>query len=218
MNKRVVRGLTASAAIAGAVVVGATVAAPANAVSLPGASKTKTLPEGTVTIKLYDESATVSKAVTSTPLSREVMVSGKVRVTTTGGVKGGSVTAGYIVGCQVNFGADMGAKGGITQSFTPKAGTTTLPDAAPSVGGNGGIKLAPGQAKYAPIVRSVVDDTETNSFTFKNAQGGVAYSQERFGVDGCAGYAQARAKVTVRVATDTYVGNVTLYGQPFSIG
>ncbi|MBM7367355.1 MspA family porin [Gordonia hydrophobica] len=212
MNKRVVRGAAASAAIAGAALMGASlVPAPANAVSLPSVTKVKNLPEGKVTIKLYNESARISKAVTSTALSREVRVSGKVRVTTSGDVKGGTVSAGYIVGCQVNFGADMGAKGGISQKFDGS-------DPAPSVSGTGGIKLGPGQAKYAPIVRSVVDDTETNSFTFGNATGGVSYSGERFGVDGCAGYAQARAKVTVRVSTDTYVGNVTLYGKPFSIG
>lgn len=212
MNKRVIRGATASAAIAGAALMGAAlVPAPANAVSLPSVSKTKALPEGTVTIKLFNESASISRAVTNTVLSREVMVSGKVRVSTTGAVKGGNVSAGYIVGCQVNFGADMGAKGGVTQKFSGG-------DPAPSLGGTGGIKLAPGQAKYAPIVHSVVDETETNSFTFGAQTGGVAYSGERFGVDGCAGFAQARAKVTVRVSTDTYVGNVTLYGRPFSIG
>ncbi|GAA2365554.1 MULTISPECIES: MspA family porin [Gordonia] len=214
MNKRVVRGLTASAALAGAVAAGATLAAPANAVALPSVSKTKSLPEGSVTIKLYGESARIGRAVTSTPLSREVFVSGKVSVKTTGGVKGGSVNAGYIVGCQVNFGADMGATGKITGSIPDQ--TVTLDPKA--FGGTGGIKLSPGKAVYTPVIHSVVDDYETNAFTFKNAQGGVAYSNERFGVDGCAGYAQARAKVTVRVSTDTYVGNVTLYGKPFSIG
>ncbi|AUH69811.1 MULTISPECIES: MspA family porin [Gordonia] len=211
MNKRVVRGLTASAALVGAVAAGATLAAPANAVALPSVSKTKSLPEGSVSIKLYGESARISRAVTSTPLSREVLVSGKVRVTTTGGVKGGSVNAGYIVGCQVNFGAS--ANGGVGETYTFES-----EKAAPSANAGGAIELSPGKAAYTPVIHSVVDDYETNAFTFKNAQGGVAYSNERFGVDGCAGYAQARAKVTVRVSTDTYVGNVTLYGKPFSIG
>ena len=212
MNKRVIRGATASAAIAGAALMGASlVPAPANAVSLPGASKTKTLPEGAVSIKLYNEKARISKAVTNNILTREVMVSGKIRVTTSGDVKGGSVNAGYIVGCQVDFGAGLSSKGGVEQGFDGGA-------AKPSLGGGGEMTLGPGQAKYAPIVRSVVDDKETNSFSFGGQTGGVVYSGERFDVNGCAGYAQARAKVTVRVSTDTYVGNVTLYGKPFSIG
>lgn len=213
MNKRVLRGLTASAAVAGAALMGASmVPAPANAGALPGATKVKNLDGGTVTIKLYNESARISRAVTNIPTSREVMVSGKVRVTTSGGVKGGSINAGYIVGCQVDFGAGAGVDGGAGQGFAAGAPLTQ------SLGSKGGIKLGPGVAAYVPIVSSTTGDKTTNNFSFSNAQGGVAYSGERFGVDGCAGYAQARAKVTVRVSSDTFVGNVTMYGQPFSIG
>ncbi|MGB3699076.1 MAG: MspA family porin [Gordonia sp. (in: high G+C Gram-positive bacteria)] len=216
MNKRVVRGLTASAAIAGAVVVGATTAAPANAFALPGAVKTKNLDGGSVTIRLYDEAARVSRAVTNIPTSREVMVSGKVRVTTAGGVKGGNINAGYVVGCQVNFGAGVGAHGKITGGPTDEGYAFS---ASPKdFGGTGQIELSPGKAAYVPVVSTVIGDDTVNSFTFKGAQGGVAYSGERFGVDGCAGYAQAQARVTVKVSTDTFKGNVTLYGKPFSIG
>lgn len=209
MNKRVVRGLTASAAVAGAALMGLSVApAPANAAPLPGASKTKAVPGGSVTINLFDESARVSRAVTNIPTSREVMVSGKVRVTTSGDLKGGAINAGYIVGCQVDFGASAGADGKVSVD----------PAGSPTLGGTGGIKLGPGQAGYVPIVVSKTDDEITNSFAFTSARGGVVYSNERFGVDGCAGYAQARAKVTVRVKSPSFVGNITMYGKPFSIG
>lgn len=212
MNKRVVRGLTASAAVAGAALMSVTVApAPANAGPLPGATKTKAVPGGSVTIKLFDESARVSRAVTNVPTSREVMVSGKIRVTSAGDIKGGAINAGYIVGCQVEFGSDAKSNsitGGISNDA--KAPTTLK--------GGAGIKLAPGQAGYVPIVVSKTEDEITNSFTFSEARGGVVYSNQRFGVDGCAGYAQARAQVTVRVKSPTFVGNITMYGQPFSIG
>lgn len=208
MNKRVVRGLTASAAVAGAALMGLSVApAPANAAPLPGASKTKAVPGGSVTINLFDESARVSRAVTNIPTSREVMVSGKVRVTTSGDLKGGAINAGYIVGCQVDFGASAGANGGLAPGATE-----------PTASGTGALKLGPGKAGYVPIVVSKTDDEITNSFAFTSARGGVVYSNERFGVDGCAGYAQARAKVTVRVKSPSFVGNITMYGKPFSIG
>jgi len=215
MNKRVVRGLTASAAVAGAALMGLSVAAaPANAAPLPGASKTKAVPGGSVTINLFDESARVSRAVTNIPTSREVMVSGKVRVTTSGDLKGGAINAGYIVGCQVDFGASAGAGGGVE---APRGGPVAEAAKNP-FGGTGAIKLGPGQAGYVPIVVSKTDDEITNSFAFTSARGGVVYSNERFGVDGCAGYAQARARVTVRVKSPTFVGNITMYGKPFSIG
>ncbi|ALG83883.1 membrane protein [Gordonia phthalatica] len=218
MNKRILRGVTASAAVAGAALMGATmVPAPANAAPVPGTTKVKNFSEGSVTIKLYDQSARVSRAVTNIPTSREVMVSGKVRVATSGGVKGGAINAGYIVGCQLTFGASAGANGGVNGGFD-KDGNYAITATPKDFGGNGTIVLGPGQAGYVPIIVSKSDDKVTNSFGFGAPQGGVAFSGERFGVDGCAGYAQARAKVTVRVATDTFVGNVTLYGRPFSIG
>lgn len=208
MNKRVTRGLTASAVIAGAVVLGASTIAPARAGSLPGATKTKSFPDGQLTIKLYDESAKISKAVTNIPTSREVMVSGKVRVSTSGGVKGGSINAGYVVGCQLTFGAGAGTEG-----------SQKLEQGAIATGeSKGSVKIGPGEAAYVPIVKMKIDDEEVNSFDFTGATGGIAYSGERFNIDGCAGYAQARAQVTVQVKTDTFKGNVTMYGKPFSIG
>ncbi|MGB3602223.1 MspA family porin [Gordonia sp. (in: high G+C Gram-positive bacteria)] len=214
MNKRVIRGLTATAAIAGAVVLGASTVGPASAGPLPGASKTKSFPDGSITMKLYDESAKISRAVSNISTSREVMVSGKVRVTTSGDVKGGSINAGYIVGCQVDFnGGTVGGSGG--PGYTWKGSTTGR---TANGGTTGGLSLGPGQAAYVPVVKAVVGEDVVNSFNFKGSTGGVVYSGERFSVDGCAGYAQARARVTVRVATPTFLGNVTMYGKPFNIG
>ena len=218
LNKRVVT----AAAVAGAALVAVTgTAGVADAQKLPGATKTRSFDEGSVTIRLYDESARIERAVTNVPTSREVWVSGKVAVTTKGGVKGGNVNVGYLIGCQLNFGASGGAGGGVV---APGGSAGLIPD-GPAIfdgdnlpGANGQFSLSPGEAAYVPVIKTSINDTDVNSFNFNNARGGVAYSQERFGVDGCAGYAQGMAKVTVQVSTDTFKGNITMYGKPFSLG
>lgn len=210
LNKRVVAG----AAVAGAALIAVTgaTAGVAEAKSLPGASKSRSFDGGSVNIRLYDESARITRAVTNIQTSREVWVSGKVRVTTSGDVKGGNINAGYLVGCQVNFGAKGSGDAGVSN----KGWSTFDPTPDASVGG--GFTLSPGEATYVPVIKTTIDDEAVNSFDFGDARGGVAYSQERFGVDGCAGYASAMAKVTVKVATDTFKGNITMYGKPFSLG
>lgn len=215
MKKRVVIGM----AVAGAAVVATTgiTAGAAEAGKLPGASKTRSVEGGSVSIRLYDESYRITRAVTNIPTSREVWVSGKVRVTTSGDVKGGNINVGYLIGCQLEFGA--GANGGAGAEIKD----WKEPKPTPSLGGGAGFTLGPGQAGYVPVINAAVttsngDDDVANSFDFGDARGGVAYSQERFGVDECAGYAQGMAKVTVKVSTATFKGNVTMYGKPFSLG
>ena len=202
--------IAAGAAVAGAalIAISGTVAGTADAGKLPGGFKQKNLGDGnSVSIRLYDESVRITRAVTNVPTSREVFVTGKVAVSTKGDVKGGKLTAGYLVGCQLNFGASGGAESKVTGG-----------GAEPENKISGGFTLGPGEAKFVPIINTTVDDEDVTSINFENARGGLAYSQERFGVDGCAGHAQARALVKVQVSTDTFKGNVTLYGKPFSLG
>lgn len=208
LNKRVVAG----AAVAGAALIAVTgaTAGVAEAKSLPGASKSRSFDGGSVNIRLYDESARITRAVTNIQTSREVWVSGKVRVTTSGDVEGGNINVGYLVGCQVNFGAEGSGGAGLD--------VDTAGEGTPSASVGGGFELSPGEAAYVPVIKTTINDEAVNSFNFGNARGGVAYSQERFGVDGCAGYASAMAKVTVKVSTDTFKGNITVYGKPFSLG
>ncbi|MCF8590522.1 MspA family porin [Gordonia liuliyuniae] len=204
-NSRIVAG----AAIAGAALIAAsgTVAGTADAGKLPGGFKSKNLGDGnSVQIRLYDESVTRSKAVTNVPTSREAWVSGKIAISTKGDVKGATLTAGYLVGCQLNFGAKSGAE------------TGELAEGAPEPSASGEFNLGPGEAGFKPIINVAGDDADINSISFSNGRGGLAYSQERFSVDGCAGYASARALVKVQVKTDTFKGNITLLGKPFSIG
>lgn len=225
MQKTTKSRLTAYTLAAGvALIASSSLAGGADAQTLPGGTKTAQLGGGdSVTIKLFDESATVKRAVTSVPTSREVWVSGKVRVTTSGDVKGGNVTAGYVVGCQLNTGAKGGGSGGLGTSFDPSALPKqqlpfTPPKPLDGTGGSGTVAIAPGQAAYVPVIRTSINGNAVDSFSFRDKSGGVTYSQERIGVDGCAGFAEARAMVRVKVATDTFKGNVTLYGKPFSLG
>lgn len=218
MNKKFTRSVAVTAGIAGAAVMGLTSlgAGGAAAGPLPGANVTKTLVDGTkVNINLFNESVDVHPAVTNIATSREVFVSGKVRVTVGGKAKGASVKAGYIVGCQLDFGA--GAEAGTGNVLSP--GLNSGDEDTDSSSAGGGFTLAPGQAVYTPVIQTTdSDDDGVTDYTFKGNSGGVAYSQERFGVDGCAGYAQAKAKIEVTVDTDAVKGVVVAFGKPFSIG
>ncbi|MBV6762747.1 MspA family porin, partial [Rhodococcus opacus] len=61
-------------------------------------------------------------------------------------------------------------------------------------------------------------EAHKSSFKFTGKSGGFTYSDETFGVSGCAGYAQARSYAKVSVSTASVDGTVTLWGQPFSLG
>ncbi len=221
INSRVAAGV----GLAGAAVMGLTSLGAGGAVAgpLPGGFVTKTLVDGTpVTVRLSNEFVNVQKAVTNVATSREVWMSGKVTVTVGGKAEGGSIAAGYLVGCQVNFGA--GAEGGAGATFTPQTDGTVTAAPSESTGAKAGFTLGPGEASYVPIIDTTSGDStaykdyNVSDYTFKGARGGVAYSQEKFGLDGCAGYASAKAKVKVTVSTDSVKGVITLYGKPFSLG
>lgn len=216
INTRVAAGVgIAGAAVMALTSVGAGGAA---AGKLPGGSVTKTLVDGTkVQVRLFDEFVNVQRAVTNVPTSREVWLSGKVKVNINGEAKGASITGGYLVGCQVNFGA--GGKGGAGVTLDPAAQTAT-----PEANASGGFTLGPGEAKFVKIINTTsgnstaYEDYNVSDYTFKGKSGGVVYSQEKFGLDGCAGHASAKAMIKVKVSTDSVKAIVTLYGKPFSLG
>lgn len=206
----------------------------AEAASLPGVQKSRSVPGGEIAISVFDQRYSIQTPVTNVPTSREVLVSGKVRVRTSGEIEGATVTPGYLIGCQLNFGASSSASGAITTveddqasisvpTFDPVTGAPTGTQSVPVPVDKGsalkaGFTLAPGAAKFVPVIKTSINGSTVSSFTFSGNNGGVAFSQERFGVDGCAGFAQARPIVNVKVASDTFKGSVTLYGKPFSIG
>ncbi len=223
MKKNITRRVVAAAGIAGAVAMGLTSlgAGGATAGPLPGGTITKTLVDGTpVTVQLFDEYVNVQRPVSNVPTSREVWLSGKVRVTVGGKAEGGSVKVGYDVGCQVHFGGgELGAGAGI-------AGDNSGDAAEQGVEGSsdGSLSVGPGEVKRQWLINETsgsdtsYKDYELNSYTFKGQRGGVAYSQQQFKVESCAGYAAARAFVQVTVSTDAVKGVVVLNGKHFSLG
>ncbi|MFC9557185.1 MspA family porin [Rhodococcus sp. NPDC056960] len=192
-------------------------------VPLPGGSITQTLADGTVvTVNLTDESATVSPSMGSTPLHRNVWVSGKASVELQGdGVQSAYIYPGYVLACQVDFGAEAGAEGGAGMAWSDiVAGTVGNPL---SGGASGGVTLGPGSAIPVDILDQEYADPYGGEAHWggnyvEGPTGSVSWSDSTLGVSGCAGYAQARSYVNVSVETDNVSSTVTLWGQPFSIG
>ena len=219
-NKATLRAACVAAAV-GTLVVGVSGATSgtADAGPLPGGYLTKTLVDGTrVNVRLSDEFVNVQRAVTNVPTSREVWLSGKVRVDVDGeAIEYTGIYGGYLVGCQLNFGAGAGGEAGA--AFNGAAQTIT-----PSGTANGGFTLGPGEAKFVPVISATsgLDRSykyyDVVNYTFTGPTGGMSYTQQRFGLDGCAGYAQAKAMIQVTVNTESVKGSVTLYGKPFSLG
>lgn len=219
MKNKTSRRLGAIAGIAGvsAIALSSMGAGGAAAGALPGGSTTQKLVDGTnVTVKLIGESVNITPSTVAMPTSRNVWLSGKVLVDVAGEAEGGTVESGYVVGCQLNFGASSESGGGVKNTFAT-ADKAASPSATAET--SGGFTLAPGEAKYVPIIQDTNEKgKDVSDFTFEGAKGGIAYSQETFKVDGCAGFAQAKAYVKVTVETPSVTGIVTLWGSPFSIG
>lgn len=220
MNKIITRRVAAGVGITGAALMAITATGMGEASAAPVANTTvtKTLVDGTpVKIELLGQNVNYQNSIVeSFNLVREVWVSGKVRVTVGGEATGGTIAAGYIVGCQVDLG--LGASAGVDQ--TADLGTGAITNTKDTQNGLGTtLSLKPGQASYVPIIQTTdSDDDGVTDYTFSGSQGGVAYSQETFKYSNCGGYAEAKAKVTVTVDTDAVKGVITLYGKPFSIG
>jgi hypothetical protein len=108
------------------------------------------------------------------------------------------INTGYIVGCQVDIASDA-ISAGISGGITATGG---------NLGGSIGVNLGPGQVKFVQI--DFKDITKPGHYS-------VEYQDAEMEIEGCAGYAQARAYTVVEVVGDNY-SKTTLYGQPFSIG
>ncbi|MFE3003270.1 MspA family porin, partial [Nocardia sp. NPDC059246] len=193
-------------------------------VPLPGADLTKTLSDGTtVHIWLDGESANINPSMGATPLHRNAWVSGTAHVEITAGNTAsttGLIYPGYVVGCQVAINGG-GVNGGPTAGVTVGSNGSVTPSLSGNAGAN--LSLGPGQAQSFYILdREKADGFGTDSHkkynSFTSGSGSVAWADETIGLNGCAGYAQARAFVSVEIDTDTITSWVTIWGQPFSIG
>ncbi|MEU1208280.1 MspA family porin [Nocardia sp. NPDC005825] len=192
-------------------------------VPLPGGELTQTLSDGTVvTVKLVGESANISPSMGATPVHRNAWVSASAQVNISGDTTatGGKIYPGYVVGCQVTIDG-----GNVSGGATGGASWDSSGNATPTGGVNSGanLTLGPGQAKSFYILDLEMPDDFGREIhkkrnAFNGTSGSVTWSDETIGLNGCGGYAQARAFVSVEVETDNVISWVTLWGQPFSLG
>lgn len=215
-HKKLVRTVFAAAATVGLISTG--VAGADTFIPLPGGAVTETLGDGTVvTVRIVGESANISPSMGSTPLHRNVWVSGTTQVELSAPARTTKIKPGYVVGCQVNI-AGGGANGGANAS-SDWAGKN------PSAGGNVGsnLSLGPGQAKKFYLLDLEAPDAfgseSHRPFSMMTGTtGSVAWTNSTIGLSGCAGYAQARVFTEVEVETKNVKEFVTVWGQPFSLG
>ncbi|MGW5455338.1 MspA family porin [Nocardia sp. NPDC003979] len=210
----------AGAAAAATVALGLFSTGAANAdtfIPLPGGELTQTLPDGTaVTIRLVGESVNISPSMGATPLHRNVWASGRAEVQVHAEHKGVKISPGYVVGCQVDISggnATGGANGAVNNSGNGSGGVTS--------GGN--LTLGPGQASTFWLLQvegpdAYGEESYVPAIKFFGQEGSVTWADSTLGLSGCAGYAQARAFVSVEVTTQFGRSELRLWGQPFSLG
>ncbi|MEV0336932.1 MspA family porin [Nocardia sp. NPDC050717] len=183
------------------------------------------LPDGSkvgpgVTLSRTGEHAIVSPSMAANGAGRVVWVSGNAAVDVTVTPEGevgptngpadlpgsnnssthgaSQLNTGYLVGCQVSIADDAigaGISGGISTGGV-------------SAGGSIGVNLGPGEVKFVQIDYKGI---------LKPGRYSVEYQDAEIEIQGCAGYAQARAYTVVEIIGDHY-SKTTLYGAPFSIG
>jgi hypothetical protein len=161
---------------------------------LPSGSKvTQGVDGAVVKISRTGEAAHAVPSLTNDGAGRAAEVSGLVTVTA--GEASGTLTTGYIVGCQVDI---TGLEGGLNTAI----------DSSPTRGADGSltVPLAPGEAAFVPL----------GNKSFEGGLASVQYTRQGIEVQQCGGYAQARAFTTVQTEGN-YVIKSTLYGAPFSL-
>ncbi|MFC9898383.1 MspA family porin [Nocardia sp. NPDC127579] len=190
-------------------------------IPLPGGTITRELGDGTtVTVSLEGESARIVPSMGATPLHRNVWVTARANVDLAGPSASTAtikISPGYLVGCQVDI---SGVSGTNNESATVQSGTMPI---APTESFGAGITFGPG-ASIGQLMLDLErpDDYGQESHKRYNKIPGphtsVTWIDETFAVNGCGGYAQARAFVAAEIDSSNYIGNVVLWGQPFSIG
>lgn len=227
-----------AAALATAGAATAALLAPATAtadtvIPLRNASQTVKTGSGSITVSVTGQRAKLSPGMVALPTTRNAWVSGTVSVKVNGAdADGGSIEAGYAVGCQIDVGSasidvGAGAESGVTYN-DPDAGTGVKPSVSGSTGGS--IMLAAGSIGTQSLTydRSTwpkpgdeIDPdwaAPSTSFDFTGSSGSFTYSDQTIGVDGCAGYAQARMYVIVRAQVGDSKGRIVLWGDRFTLG
>ncbi|MEC3912976.1 MspA family porin [Nocardia sp. CDC160] len=227
------RGRIFGAALAAAVVSGLGAPGPAHAdtfIPLPGGSITRQLADGTtLTVRITGESAKISPSMGDTPVHRTVWTTAVASVDLDGPSASNAtvkVSPGYVVGCQVDIsGLNNGTSGGVTITPSQIGSNPNNPFAgiSPTQSLSEGITLGPGQATARLLldIEKPDDYGQESHKRYNKATGphaSVSWTDEEFEVNGCGGYAQARSFVAAEVDTTTFIGNLVLFGEPFSMG
>ncbi|WP_019200693.1 MspA family porin [Tsukamurella sp. 1534] len=224
----------AVAAAAGVVFSGALSTGAANAdtfIPLPSDSTTNKVGDGTVVVSIKNQSAKLSPGMVSLPTTRNAWVSGVVSAKVNGGkADGGSISAGYAVGCQVDVGsakvtagvnADTGASVGMNgPTIEPSVKASTGASIKLSAGSIGTQMLTYDRATWPEAGEEVSPDwaDPSSSFKFKGSSGSLTFNDQTIGVDGCAGYAQARFFAKVKTKVGNSQGTTILWSKPFTLG
>ncbi|GAB3132501.1 hypothetical protein GCM10027289_20710 [Tsukamurella serpentis] len=231
MKKIAIRG-AAAAAVAGLAVSAFTATAGADTfIPLPNDSTTAKIGDGTVTVTITNQSAKLSPGMVALPTTRNAWVSGVV----TAKIKapkadGGSISAGYAVGCQIDVGSAgvtagvAGETGGSVDfngpKFEPSVKTTTGASIKLAAGSVGTQMLTYDRATWPKPGTEVTPSfaSPSSSFSFKGSSGSLSFTEQTIGVDGCAGYAQARFFAKVRAKVGNTQGATILWSKPFTLG
>ena len=177
----------------------------AEAAKLPNGFKKSTGIDGqVVTIKRTGERAYPMPSVANNGAGRAAAVSGTYKATLSKGT--GTMSVGYLVGCQVDItGLQGGLSGGLTLGGASLSGSISVP-------------LQPGQVA---LIRS-------DAMSIKKGKATLMVDSFHIDVQQCGGYASARSVVTVMAADgmstedgvlsgDSGFVQSSLYGQPFSL-
>lgn len=112
-----------------------------------------------------------------------------------------TLTTGYIVGCQV-------AVGNLTLGGNLQVQNIGAPLPTATATGTFSLPLTPGAVSFVAVNSKNIEKKGTYY---------ISYDRAQLQVQGCGGYAQARAYSVVET-TGENSQKVTLYGKPFSIG
>jgi len=193
------RWLTRGGAGLAVVLLGCGVAHADNVVPLPNGRQTLTTAIGVpVDLSRTGERAVVSPSLAFNGLSRTASMSATIFAKVPGAT-GGQLVTGYLVGCQVDLSGGLSLGGDVYVSPS-----SASPELSPS------INLVPGGVAQVKFDTKKLDPAA--------GAVGVEYHDRGVQVDGCAGYAQARSFSTLTVSNARGTAEVTLYGNPFSIG
>ncbi|MDF0531404.1 MspA family porin [Tsukamurella sp. 8F] len=239
MKKIVLRG-AAAAVVAGTAVAGlASGAADADTfIPLPNGSVTQRIGGGAITVTATGQSAKLSPGMVALPSTRNAWVSGTVRATIKGAKPGnGTIQAGYVVGCQVAIGdtnIKLGASGDSGVSISSADGAAVSPKGEAT--SSGSMELEAGTIGTQALTLdkpkfpkagdefnpsspdSLGWQKPSSSFDFDGDSGSLSWSDTTIGVDGCAGYAQARFYAYVTGQVGNSEGTAVLWGKPFTLG